>query len=148
MGDGLKLDPSRRLCWAVGLHSGKCPSEVMGVLFSVLKGMGGKWRLFTPYHLQLSVFRACPTQKYPTGNGRVKANLQLYEHLDKERNVHTQLLDIHRIAGNMYCFMDICSVLLARMEERLGRHVDASNTMNSTTPSSSKQSIPVVPNRT
>jgi len=47
----------------------------------------------------------------------VHAGIQLYEHYNPDTVTH--VLDIHKLSGNVYVFMDLSALVLSRLERSL-----------------------------
>lgn len=118
IGLGMRLPPSRRINWAVGLPSKKLPSTVMNTLLECLKSLGVSWKLITPYKIKIRFVQRYYSIDDTKPNVKIiKAILQLYEHFN--RNLNTHILDFQNLDGDAFAFMQMASTILLKVRLEL-----------------------------
>jgi len=100
--------------WHLGVQSRLPPADMMIEVFRALKAINFEWKVVAQYQL---VCRPAVRQAAEGDLGasarraQVKLGLQLYKVVDDQ-----YLLDVKRLEGDIFPFMDVCSSLLCELK--------------------------------
>jgi len=95
--------------WLLGLHTRQAPADIMAETFRALQSLGIGWKRIQPYNIKCrKVAVVGAGGAAGGGNIVVKFELQVYR-VKEER----YMLDIQRLDGPLYCFMDLVDRLMS-----------------------------------
>jgi 5'-AMP-activated protein kinase, catalytic alpha subunit len=101
--------------WYLGRWSRLDPVHIMHELFHTLRSIGFTWKVLGPYRLRAKYVYQPSGQnnsKYLPDAKHVKIGLQLY----RARNLY--VLDVHKLYGELFTFLDLCMALLLDFDAR------------------------------
>ncbi|KAH6799093.1 SNF1 kinase-like protein 10 [Perilla frutescens var. frutescens] len=125
---------SRKKQWLVGLQSPARPREIMTQILGALQGLNVRWKKIGHYNMKCLFTRgihnldSLPTSNHinanhyingitpssasvPQPNSVVKFEIQLYKTSEVE-----YLLDLQRLNGPVFLFLDFCAYFMMRLE--------------------------------